>query len=857
MAAAASSTMIDELLVSICSPNPPNRRLKESFGRKVRAQIYPRTSQFEVRERLDGLQEKCQILNHDELADALHKSLNEASAIELKWIPEVLDLLLRLSDDPVSHTRVEDLAGLKHETTVPLALAWQEVEEVDSIDGSDLIWASQNLSDLSSDDEIDLATDLYSNLSTVTETDKIDASSCLRAAVNATEKLSDFAVWNDVDSHGLRISEIQAIRECLFVLQGLRSTIFVRDGAHIEIDTRFRVEHTGVTVFHTLMTEVRDLTLEIDVIRCYTKTAQSLDFLQAIQDRVLHILFVFDSTLLQIERHHLSPTQPNTTSLLSILHDVRTAADDIVCLSSTIRKCQVNENSMIWLDVLQDEIDHLQSFNQSSQVKILLNCFDAGFSRYWRTVRSWIQTGELPGQEFPFFVKKLKHDGDKSRLWTSWFDIDRSSLIPAPRCLHTKMAMILNTGKTAVFLWALGDSIEKLSFPTSMNSLENLIDTLSLVPLSYALDLQIETEIEAVQSELMKRLHQSLDQHCGLRITLKALADVYFKQSGLQHDIVDLKLYGRIDRRRTDWHDQYYVTHLFHEAFARSESVSTDELYARVNCTPRKNMQISRKSVKILVDLSLDYRISWPLANIISKQSIAAYQRVYVLLSQIRRAIYVLERRMPIENLTQLGGTVKDVRAAQRVRHALLTLTKTLYSHITGFVVSRAKATLLQTLENISDLDSMIIAHKKYLDEIEARALTLKRLSPIRDSIVNILDLCIQLSDLTAAVRSDTSSEIDASSFISAASTQRYRRNRHAQPAGSSSDESESDDGEGYSTFILAESATITGELKNIESQFGRHVRFVIAGLESAGRAAENGFDWQLLAQKLSWRGRY
>ena len=51
--------------------------------------------------------------NEDPLADALGERLDKLTALQVKWTPEILHLLLELSDQPVSKSKLERLHFLK------------------------------------------------------------------------------------------------------------------------------------------------------------------------------------------------------------------------------------------------------------------------------------------------------------------------------------------------------------------------------------------------------------------------------------------------------------------------------------------------------------------------------------------------------------------------------------------------------------------------------------------------------------------------------------------------------------------------------------------------------------------------
>lgn len=76
----------------------------------LRTTSHTRTDQFAVAKQLEGLQEKFRILNRDELAEALQSQLVELEKTRNSWFPEILCLLLQLSDRPALLSTVKHSA---------------------------------------------------------------------------------------------------------------------------------------------------------------------------------------------------------------------------------------------------------------------------------------------------------------------------------------------------------------------------------------------------------------------------------------------------------------------------------------------------------------------------------------------------------------------------------------------------------------------------------------------------------------------------------------------------------------------------------------------------------------------------
>ena len=155
---ASSSTMnmwtedLARSLLPFKASSGSSRRPIEHFTRSIRHHSYTRTNQYDVEDQLTGLEEKFQVLNNDELSDALRDCRTELKDYQLRWLPDMLDLLLRLSDDPVQKTRMTEFETIDNRSTTPPPLKWTDVEGDDPINRKDRLWRQPSYSDFSSDE---------------------------------------------------------------------------------------------------------------------------------------------------------------------------------------------------------------------------------------------------------------------------------------------------------------------------------------------------------------------------------------------------------------------------------------------------------------------------------------------------------------------------------------------------------------------------------------------------------------------------------------------------------------------------------------------------------------------------------
>lgn len=244
----------------------------------MRSNLYGRTNQFDIEERLAGLQEKFFVLNREDLADAVNLRLQALDTKDFKWTPETLSLLLELSDQPTANVDLDELEHLKAPELQPL-LTWDEIFGEDEED-RDGIWDDVDYAATSSDDEIvyevegQRQRERDRKLHVGFEQEAVPVDTYLVAINGApAENLRRAQFWrsnvqppseNDSDSGvetekaGPRsLTELQAVREVLFMLAGLPTSLFrFHNTQHlVQYNGNYVLKHTSHIQLRSLLNE--------------------------------------------------------------------------------------------------------------------------------------------------------------------------------------------------------------------------------------------------------------------------------------------------------------------------------------------------------------------------------------------------------------------------------------------------------------------------------------------------------------------------------------------------------------------------------------------------------------------------
>ncbi|ERF70356.1 hypothetical protein EPUS_07621 [Endocarpon pusillum Z07020] len=860
MAPATPNTALADQLVASLLPNGTSasrlRKHNDAFSRRLKSHNYARTNQFEVARKFEGLQEKLQILNN----------------IARRCPSQKSDLLLRLSDEPTDKTRIEWLADISSGSAVVPSLTWAEIEAVDPVDRSDDIWTIACYSDLSSDD--DAVEVVPTSDGKVPQSEEQEV--CLQAnfepldpdsGSKALARLREDQFWRNVSTDSYQLTELQVIREILFMLQGLPTALFWRVGNRYEIDQRFHLNNCSRETFLDILSDFGDTANRLDLLRSYANKPQSQHVMQtfrsALEDTLQHV----DGRLSALEHKILVDENDAAATMIQLFAAVGKIVEVCSPLAQLIADIGPESIDVVhYLEIVFDRVCRSQTSGDEvgfgSLSTVFLQCFDS----YFRPLREWTDQGTVGDRQTVMFVTTSGLSQDPSQLWQTWYQLaDDSAPNRCPNFLQSVKAQIFRVGKSVVFLQRLNSPHDRFgdspvltppeSVPTSANS---------LVPFAEILATSVQDYVESRLHVVTRTLRGHLGNNCGLWKTLDALHSVYFASNGYVTDLVDTKIFTAIDRCDKNWNDRFLLRDLFQTIFKYVQCVEIERLSIRSTFKSSGQMSHRRQSMKLLKDIQVQYKLHWSVANVLTLPSLASYQRVSTFLTQIRRAKYILERRSFFQvRAGRPNTTLQAQNLNLMLHHNLLLFVNTLYSHFTTLVVEVANSKLQQDLADAADIDAMIDTHDRYCTDLEEACLTYKKLKPIHDEIVSVLDLCIRFSDLNnpaSGGRRRTSS--DARSYASAMSHQQRRQlrdgveNNSSDEIDSDDDDNDDDDGEGYSTFIIPEDSTLVHQLRKVRGDFENHLSFVVAGLKSMGRvsAQEEGRYWNILAARLDWR---
>lgn len=826
-----------------------------------------------------GLIEKFHVLNRDDLAKGLESRLEKLNALSNKWTPEILFLLLQLSDQPVKKSPdFEERERPEYPQAQGLTLADLLVDDPYS---DDELWQEASYSSLSSDlDELEEDHSSHENEQERTiSNDKGSASgkavfrsaSTVRDEDEALAGLEKLQIWSDSynpptgEQQGSRIiSEVNAIRESLLMLHGLPSPLF---RTTVQNDVQYCGENAlqdlsgpaVASVFQTLA----GLGSPIRKVRHWCKAEHPGALLQRFQSVVERKLIDFDKSIVLLEDIYAAPARSHVVSMIGVCDEVRDRSRSILALANIVLRLPGRKSEQFsHLELLYDEVCEYQASGEVGIYSYLADVFLQSLETYLRPIRAWMERGELHHTDNFFFIAAQSSAGES--VWHDRYVLckDSAGQLSAPKFIFAASKRILNAGKSIKFLTQLGVNIE-LTFEEPPLDLKSLGGA-GITPFSVLFD---QLFIEWINSkykptsQILKK--QLVDVH-GLCRCLGALQDIYIFRNGSQLQSFADPIFESLGRKGGSWNDRFLLAEHARNVFQACKDVDINRLSIR-----NVSVKASSRGIRGLSTFVIDYgvgsskvndvsnifKISWALLNVIRKSSLQVYQALFKFLLQIYRAKFALRK------IALLRGASQEHPLAVALRLEANWFIDTLLSYVVNIVLTPCSQTLFEGIQNAEDVDEMTEIHDEFVTNTHARCLLSKNLGPIQNAILSVLEIAIQFADhqlhqagKRGKGRANHHPKIKAPSR--AVTARRSPKAESIYVADESSDEGadHTDDGD-YDADTENLSGSVgshADKLKAMREELCRLRIFAVKGLRGISRSGGE-FAWEILADHLDF----
>lgn len=806
-----------------------------------------------------------------------------------KWMPEILHLLLELSDQPTQKTKLSDLHLLTQPDEVAEdKLTWAEIAKEDGWHNDRALWSNIDYDDSSDDAEyIDVRSEKSAD-SDITSVSSPAAHQRTIQALLARPESEDAALdqversqaWRytttpkDTDGrqHKTAISDYQLLREVLFMLSGLETSLF---DSNCKPVPNYQLADVSWHACKALVTSFAEYGRSLLPLRAFVAKGQQVALLQVFRDAVQKSLRAFDRQISDIQTRFVVLNEDVVVSLIGIQAELKPSLAPLFALSSIVRRVEEERYSYTfrYLELLFEATGAAQSEGNEAVYRHLGAIFFNCFRVYLRPIRLWMEDGELTSGDRTFFVSQSTTKTPMSQLWRGQFKLrqTQAGVLHAPRFLHTAVKRIFTTGKSINVLKHLGrhESAreEWVGAEPPLDFASVCADDVGFAPFSelfnHAFNLWVQSKHHKTSATLRKVLFES----CGLSTALDCLQNIYLGSAGNITDAFATPLFRHLDTLSAGWRDHFTLTEIAQEAF--SPLVDSYRLSAKVDPRGAVHSGIaSRASVRAsLPAVHLAYRLDWPVQLIVSETGVEGYQGVFTFLLQLRRGAYVLRKHW----VPRRAGAAPADHAAEAhrfywlIRAKLLWFCETVAAYLTSIVLAPSISAMRENLRDALDVDDMINVHSAFISRITEELCLGTKLNPLRECMLDVLDLATKLEDVHRAEVAKETEEFQEISRLSVMSSP--LKTPATQPGGDSSkrgvyvkpddDDDKGDEGSDVEDILnssVAEADKPYLEVLNgIHADYEKHLRFITGGLRGVARATRGhaAGKWDILAEML------
>ncbi|KAF3912898.1 hypothetical protein AA313_de0207390 [Arthrobotrys entomopaga] len=971
-------------------PTSQNHALSLSYALKsFKAQKFLSTDRFAIADSLSGLEEKFRIHDNDILADELASRVrllnnitNDAAPfkdrdvipgdVQVRNIPDILRLLLELSSSPVAEASntLYSLVSLvqsrlEEQEAAAKRLAEEEAAARAADNEDEGLWDVPDFAASSSDDddwvedEFTIQADLKERKKAARKREEAEGNApttssfslddYLRVAhATTTQSLQIAQYWTTQEiipsgfttnfvSYGFtqqeisdlwNIGELHVIREVIFALYGLPSSLFkFQEDGSINVIAAYTLPTTSPGSLTDILDHFASKAVLLQKLRTFSKhleqrcrlaqqsptandaIAPFQSFIEAIQSAVSK--WELDTLVPTEEKyiHHSHERKDDViVSLLQLQRELDTSIDIFTPLYEIIVALEKGLFSAkglsepaarvsFHLELLFKKTCEAESNGRLDVFRFLRGVFLKCLRVYLRPISKWMELGELReadglGAFFVHFASggdeededdEEDEGGQLARLWRGRYILDRdeSGTIVAPSFIREYGRKIFVVGKSVLFLRKLGEVVDNTSgsgLKEALDELEEITEATatattttghrSLVSFNDSLLIAMAEWVDKRHRDVSSRLRDILYYECGLWDSLEAVVDVYFMRDGFATAGFCDTVFERMDKGSSRWDDRFLLTELVQSVYSDNPRVEIGRLGVksrRQGDSTAATAAAEKKGVKALGMLMVEYKLSWPILNIFTPESVEVWKKVWGFMLMIRRSRGALEKM-------KVGRWQKeDVRGIYEIRWKLLTFLSLLQTFLVDLVVRPQVESLKRGLEGAVDIDEMIDVQEEHFGRMAELCLVSGRMAPLYQAAVSMMEVAVVLAGIHAEkLKAGYDVSMRNISFSGGAQWRAHRRKTADSDDEEHEDsdaegDSDDDDDEGYEDESddddeveerkrrrKVEKERVRREaLNKLSAQAHKMIMFLTTGLRSMARAGVYPDTIEILAERL------
>ncbi|XP_011296440.2 uncharacterized protein LOC101895064 isoform X2 [Musca domestica] len=257
----------------------------------------------------------------------------------------------------------------------------------------------------------------------------------------------------------------------------------------------------------------------------------------------------------------------------------------------------------------------------------------------------------------------------------------------------------------------------------------------------------MSTHLELINNEVMRMFLHDLKVLDHFR----SLRNYFFMMDGEFGSIICDGIIGKLETgAKPEKLLNYQILHSILDtalgASITGKDKNAENLSFIVSDVPEK---FELTSPDVLNNLSLSYRISWPLNLILNPETLEQYANIFKYLVRVRRISWILEKSYQIlkENVKQYGKRIlrsPQYRHVQLIRHKFYHFVVHLQNHITSNAMQASWKTFKDELVSAKTIEDIYRKHATYIKRILFLCMLNKRSAEFYNAIDNVFKITIR-----------------------------------------------------------------------------------------------------------------
>ncbi|KAK5736357.1 hypothetical protein LTR17_007521 [Elasticomyces elasticus] len=743
--------------------------LRDRTVKGLREGGHGRVNPFEIKDRCTGLVEKFGVLNREDLAEALQSRLDALP--ETRWIPDILSLLLQLSDRPLESASLSNLDGLTAAFSPPPELTWEEIVADDPLTDEDVWGEVERGYHSSGDEEVYDGSDSEPTTSTQATSfaeDDFAALSRLHIVKPDATLLGDVRIAREMLSRprdsgdANAISELTLIRETISMLRGLPTYLFsIGSGGVVSISSDLCIATASKAMLNHVLSNFANIGSQLGFLRHWTQQKRSETYVQSIQAAVQYTTSAIDLNIGRLEQRFIERPDSRVVSLIDMRIEVEDFTRAAIHLSSIIvandRASNGNESSSFaLLDALYGAACIADMAGDKHLFNAIADALLAGVRTYLRLVLWWASSSDLPKQvTAAFFVRLDEEDCPLGEIWHKRFALRLQSggRAYAPEVIQPFVQQLYAAGKEKAFLKLNGHEADEsvvdivsLAARLSMATVAERLTTNGLMPFDELLRELLQDCFAATRPPNTTTLRTVMLDHVDLLRHTHAFDNAFLGNDGMSLQAFTGSLFGLLQRGSSSWHDKFFLTRLAQSTLGAAPSVDAHCVSVSVltDDKPSARGPVSRQLDRV----KLAYAVPWPVQNVTRSADLPTYSAAFTLLLQIEYAAYVLCTQTFDLRKLEFGWRTASpaLQEALSLRARLIWFIGILRSHFGVVVIARANE-LRRGLEAADGIDSMASTWATHDKHLRLCLLLAPNVAPLMDAVKHMLRLSENLED--------------------------------------------------------------------------------------------------------------